>query len=83
MPGPGRRGHGVRAVGGDDVAEGVFFLDHRLRGEGHAGRRRCRRLLGDDHNWLAAAGLTTTLLDVAEKLPALVVNAMVMVSALL
>ena len=36
-------------------------------------------------NWLAAAGLTTTLLDVArgERQPALVVKAMFMVSALL
>ena len=34
-------------------------------------------------NWVAAAGLTTTLLDVAVKLPALVVKARFIVSALL
>ena len=68
---------------GDDVAEGVLFRHHRLRGERHAGRRRADGWVVTT-NWLAAAGLTTTLLDVAGgHAAALVVKAMFMVSALL
>ncbi len=81
MIAPGRR-HRVRAVAGDDVAERVFFRHHRLGGEGHAGRGRLDGCVVTT-NWLAAAGLTTTLLDVAVNEPALVLKAMFIVSALL
>ena len=76
----GRR-HRVRAVRRDHVAKSVFLLDNRLRAEGRAGRSRRRRLLVIT-NWLAAAGLTTTFDELAVKLPALVLKAMFIVSAL-
>ena len=54
----------VAVVAGLQVAELVFDVDHRLRAEGHARRRRGEGWVLIT-NWLAAAGLITMLLEVA------------------
>ena len=82
MPVFERGRHLGRVVAGLQVAVLVFDVDHRLRAEGHARRRRRRGLVWIA-NWLAAAGLITMLLEVAAVRTGELVKWSVMVSALL